>query len=79
METHELIDLLDKTELTHPFVVDFIGMGRAGNDLSVVPGAFEWLDQNVPYEDWEFVTYFGTLTVYFSNKEKATLFKTFFL
>lgn len=78
MDTHEIIELLDKTLLTHPHVVDFEGRGSAGKTPDDIPGVSLWLDQNVSVEDWEYVTYFGTMTFYFADKAKAALFKTFF-
>lgn len=74
----ETEDLFSSTLVTHPFMVDFFGLGSAGNDMSVVPGAPAWLDENVPYDDWEFGTHFGVLYVFFKDKTKAALFKTFF-
>lgn len=74
----ETEDLFRSTLQTHPFMIDFFGEGRAGNDVSVIPGAAEWLEENVPYDDWEFGTHFGTLHVFFADKAKAALFKTLF-
>lgn len=74
----ETEDLFRSTLQTHPFMVDFNLLGRAGNDVSVIPGAAEWLEENVPYDDWEFGTHFGNLHVFFADKAKAALFKTFF-
>ena len=78
METHEIIELLDATLLTHPHVVDFEGRGSAGKTPDDISGISPWLDENVPFEDWEYVTFFGTMSFYFADKAKATLFKLFF-
>lgn len=75
---HELFDLLDKVSLTHPYVVDFKGRGAAGKTPDDIPGVSSWLEENVPFGDWEYVTSFGFMSFYFADKAKAALFKTFF-
>ena len=78
MELHELFDLLDKVELSHPHMVDLKGRGSAGKTPDDIPGAAPWLAENVPFNDWEYVTSFGNMIFYFKDKAKATLFKLFF-
>lgn len=46
-------DLFSEVLKTHPFTVIFSGLGKAGNDVNSIPGAYDWLNKNVRYEDWE--------------------------
>lgn len=65
--------------VTHPHMIELIGMGSAGKSPADYPSIFDWLQSNVPWEGWHYGTHFGSLFVFFSDKEKAALFKTFFV
>lgn len=78
MDMHEVIEKLDAKLLTHPHVVEHPKSGAAGKSPDDIPDASAWLEANVPFDDWDFVTYFGSLIFYFVDKEKAALFKLLF-
>ena len=71
-------DLFSPVSRTHPHWVEFPGRGSYDASPNTIPGAADWLDENVPYDDWEFGTHFGTLYFLFRDMERAALFKTFF-
>ncbi len=63
---------------THPHMIELAGKGSAGKSPADYPPMFDWLKANVPWDDWHYGTHFGYLHLFFADKAKAALFKTFF-
>lgn len=71
-------DLFYPTSVSHPHWVEFPRRGSYDATPNTIPGAEKWLEENVPDDDWEWGTHFGTLFYLFKDKAKAALFRTFF-